>query len=283
MKTSSLVLTARSIFYATVMTCVGVVSSYSQVSLAPSALFIHARSGIGNLYVTNPSATPQEVNVEFVFGYPSADSTGNLTVDYRDTVAAQTYALNPYVKAYPRSFILQPKGQQTVRLQVRTKSSLKDAFLFTRVKVTSVEKSPEIGKKPTEGISAQVKFKFEQILPVFYTKGNLTTGLDVGDVATSVKDSKLTLVVDLERTGSAPFIGSAKAVLYSPAGTEEGRSEQTVSVYFNLKQKMEIDISKASRGAHKVVLTYETKRSDIAPEDLIQTQPITKDIPVNIE
>ena len=255
----------------------------AQVTVAPSILFIDSKSGIGNLYITNNSATPQEVSISFAFGYPDADSAGNATMNYNDTIAASTYALNPMVRAYPRSFLLSPKQEQTVRLQVRTKSSVKDAFFFSRVKVTSSQKTPDVEKKITDAVTTQINFKFDQVLPVFYRKGNVSTGLIVHDVSTTSKDKKLTIVADVERTGNAAFIGSMKAELYSAANEKVALSEATASIYFRMKNKIELDISKAAKGKHKLLLTFETKRSDVAVEDLLQAPTVTKEVTVNLE
>lgn len=255
----------------------------AQVTLAPSLLVIDSKSGVGSLYITNNSAAPQEVSVSFAFGYPDADSAGNIKMNYNDTLAARTYSLNPIIRAYPRAFLLAPQQQQTVRLQVRTKNAAKDAFYFTRVKVGSNQKSADIERKPTDSITAQINFKFDQILPVFYRKGNVSTGLTIHDVSTTIKDKKLTVVPDIERTGTAPFIGSVKAELYSAANERVAFSEATAAIYFRVKNKIELDLSKAGKGEHRLVLTFETKRSDVAKEDLLQAPPVTKQITVNVQ
>ncbi len=159
----------------------------AQVTVAPSMLFIDSRSGIGNLYITNNSASPQEVSISFAFGYPDADGAGNATMNYSDSIAAKTYSLNPMVRAYPRTFLLAAKQEQTVRLQVRNSAAAKGVFYFTRVKITSNQKSADIGKKLTDSVATQITFKFDQILPVFYRKGNVSTGLMIHDVSTTVK------------------------------------------------------------------------------------------------
>lgn len=256
---------------------------FAQVTVAPSIVFIDARTGIGNLYLSNKSSLPQEVNIGFVFGYPDADTSGIAIINYRDSVVARTYSLNAFIKAYPRSFLLNANQEQTVRLQVRTKSAAKDAFLFTRLRITSAQKSPEIAEKSSEAITTQINLKFEQILPVYFRKGNVTTGLRVHDVSTSIKEKKLTALIDVERTGTAPFIGSVKAVLYSGANVEVARFEQTASVFFRVRHKLEIDISKATSGQHRLVITFETKRSDVAPEDLLQAPSVTKEVTVNLQ
>jgi hypothetical protein len=255
----------------------------AQVTVAPAMIFIDSKSGIGNLYITNNSALPQEVSISFAFGYPDADSVGNAEMNYKDTTAARTYSLDPVVRAYPRNFLLNPKQEQTVRLQVRTKSSVKDACLFSRVKVTSAQKSPDIEKKVIEGITAQINFKFDQIIGVFYRKGNVSTGLTVHDVSTAIKDKKLTVIADVERTGTAPFIGSMKAELYSSANEKVALSESTASIFFRMKNKIDLDLSKIGNGPYRLVLTFETKRSDIAVEDLLQAPPMIKEVTVNLQ
>jgi len=255
----------------------------AQVTVAPSILFINSKSGVGTLYISNSSSDPQEVSIDFVFGYPDADSAGNARMNYRDTIAAGIYSLNPMLRAYPRSFLLNPKQQQTVRLQVRTKSSVKDAFFFSRVKVISGQKTPDIEKKPTDVVTTQINFKFDQIFPVFYRKGNVSTGLNVHNVTTAFKDNKLTVVADVERTGNAPYIGSMKAELISAAKEKVALGEATASIYFRMKNKLELDIPKTAKGKYKLLLTFETKRSDVAAEDMLQAPPITKEVNVNLQ
>jgi hypothetical protein len=254
----------------------------AQVTVAPAALFVDSKSGIGNLYITNNSTSDQEVSIEFVFGYPDADSLGNTIMNYKNVPPANAYSLNPFIRAYPRTFLLQTKKEQTVRLQIRTKGDAKDSFYFTRIKVTSSQKSPDVGTKTTEGVNAQINFRFEQILPVFYHKGNATTGLKIYDVSTSIKEKKLSILSDIERNGTAPFIGSMKAILYSPEKKEVAKFEGTVAIYFRMMQKVELDLANAAKGPHRLVLTYETQRSDIAVQDLLQAAPVTKEVIVNL-
>jgi len=255
----------------------------AQVTVAPSMLFVDAKNGIGNLYITNNSASPQEVSISFAFGFPDADSEGNATMNYSDTAAAKTYSLDPMVRAYPRSFLLSAKQEQTVRLQVRANNTAKDAFYFTRVKISSIQKSADVERKVTDSVTTRINFRFDQILPVFYRKGNLSTGLTIRDVSTAFKDKKLTIVADVERTGTSPFIGSVKAQLFSPANEEVALSEATVAIYFRMKNKLELDLSKAGKGEHRLVLTFETKRSDVAKEDLLQAPPVIKAVTVNLQ
>ncbi len=60
-------------------------------------------------------------------------------------------------------------------------------------------------------------------------------------------------------------------------------SEATVAIYFRMKNKIELDLAKVGSGQHRLVLTFETKRSDIAAEDLLQAPPATKEVTVNVQ
>jgi P pilus assembly chaperone PapD len=272
------------LFYLVIFTLLlGSETLLAQVTVAPVMLFIDSKSGIGNLYITNNSATPQELNINFVYGYPDADSAGNPKMNYSDTLSAGMYSLNPMIRAYPRSFILNGKQAQTIRLQVRTKGSVKDASYFSRVKVTSSQKAPEIEKKPAATVATQINFKFDQVFPVFYRKGNVTTGLVVHDVTTNTQENKLIVIADVERTGNTPYIGSMRAELISASNEKVALSEATASIYFRLKEKIELDVSKITKGKYRLLLTYETKRSDIAVEDLLQAPTVTKEVAVNLQ
>ena len=255
----------------------------AQVTVAPPMLFIDSKKGIGNLYITNNSASSQEVSISFAFGYPCSDSAGNGLMRYDDTAIAGDYSLNPYVKAYPRKFLLGPKQDQTVRLQVRLKKAPRDAFYFTRIKVTSNQQAPDVEKTIGDSITTRINFKFDQILPVFYRRGKVSTGLTIHDISTTSGGGKLTVVADVERTGGAPFIGCVRAELFSPDKKQVALSESTTAVYFRMKNRLELDISKAGNGEHRLVLTYETKRRDVAEKDLLQTKPVTKDVTVDLE
>ena len=79
----------------------------AQVSIAPTAVFIHDQTNVSSLYVNNNSRDAQEITVSFEFAYPGSDSEGNLTTVADDTLSAARFGLTEYVKAFPRQFVLQ--------------------------------------------------------------------------------------------------------------------------------------------------------------------------------
>jgi hypothetical protein len=254
----------------------------AQVSLAPSALFVDEKSGVANLYVSNRSETAQEIIVSFTFGYPGSDEKGNLVMQYDDAPAAETFGLDPYIRAFPRSFILEPNQQQTVRIQVRPSSTMKDGFYFTRVKVHSSPEVPVLAENANESINAQISFKFEQVTAVFYKKGKVETGLKVSDLELEQTEKELIVIPVLERLGNAPFIGTFIAKLMDSSGKVVSESQTSTTAYFDTKRRLSLNTENLQPGYYKLELNFITKRKDMASTDLIQAPDVIYTVDVEL-
>lgn len=255
----------------------------AQVSIAPSTVFISDQTNIGTVYVSNRSDEPQEVSIEFAFGYPASDENGNIVMVYDDQEAFQNHAINEWVRAFPRSFVLGPRQQQTVRFQVRPQPQAADGTYWTRVRILANPQTPDIDLAPDEdGIATRITFRFEQIIAAFYKKGNTTTGVNVSKVEVRHEDDRLTLLPQLQRTGNSPFIGSMIAKMYDASGNLVKERQTTTTAYFEEVRRIEIDTEGLEPGNYRVELTFETRRGDISPTDLVQAPPITEIIEVRI-
>jgi hypothetical protein len=254
-----------------------------QVAIAPSTVFISDATNVGTLYVSNRSDEAQEVTIEFAFGYPSSDEEGNLVMNYQDSAAFEKYALNDWVRAFPRSFVLGPRQQQTVRFQVRPRQGIDDGVYWTRVKVLANPQATEIDVTAEEGITTRITFRFEQIIAAFYKKGNTNTGLNVPRIDVRQQDGTLVLLPHLERTGNAPYIGSMTARLYDLDGNMVSERQSTTTAYFKEKRRLEMDISGLPAGDYRAELTFETRRADMSPTDLVQAPALTQSVSVTIK
>ncbi len=255
----------------------------AQVAIAPSALFINDQTNIGTLYISNRSDDPQEVSIDFVFGYPSSDEQGNTIVNYDDSLAYEKYAINEWIRVFPRSFVLGPRQQQTVRFQVRPQPQAEDGVYWTRARITANPQTPEIDMPATEeGITTRITFRFEQIIAAIYRKGSVTTGVNVNKVDVVHEDDLMILLPHLERTGNAPFIGSMRALLYDHAGNLVKERQSTTTAYFDVIRRIEINTSDLPPGNYRAELIFETRRSDISPTDLVQAPTITEVVEITI-
>ncbi|MFZ4522468.1 MAG: hypothetical protein ACOYNC_12235 [Bacteroidales bacterium] len=255
----------------------------AQLAISPPYVSVDGKSGVGNLYITNNSDKAQEVEISFAFGYPGSDAEGNMVMNYSDSVAFQQYAIDPIVRAFPRTFILQGKQQRTIRIQVKPTAGMKDGFYFTRAKILGKPQTAEVAKPVTDGISTKISYIFEQVIPAFYKRGKLTTGLKIENIAVSQKDSSLIIKAAIDRLGEAPFIGSMTAKLMDTKGKVIATTKVSTTAYFKVLRRFELGIGKVSPGSYKLEVIFETKRGDMAAGDLVQAQPIKESVAVVIK
>lgn len=257
----------------------------AQINLSPTFLMIDERTGISELYVHNGSNTPQEVSISFVFGYPSANAEGTTIMVYDDSLKQEQYGLNQHIRVFPQRFIINPQNTQTVILQVRPMRNRDDGVYFTRAVISSNMISKDIDRQTDDGINMQINYVLNQNIPVMYRKGNVYTGLSVNHLNTEISDGRLVVTKQLAPTGNAPFNGSVTAMLRCSSGHILATQHQTVVAYFDLTRKLSLQLpnDKLTKGEYSLMLTYETKRRDISPDQLVQAPAKTQEITIHLE
>jgi hypothetical protein len=255
---------------------------FGQVSIAPTTIFID-RNGIGSVFITNPGDTPQEINVSFVFGYPGNDDLGNLTMVYTDSIRSKIFGIDERLRAFPRTFILAPQQQQTVRLQVRPDRSLIAGTYFTRIKITSNAQTTDVEETAQNEVTTKVNFKFDQVIAAFQKVGMVATGLEFEDISALQSEGLLRVIPTFKTTGNSPFIGSVMATLKNAQNETIAEQGQTVALYFSGKRAVELKLPEnIAPGDYTVTLVYETRRGDIPSSDLVQSPPISKTILIKL-
>jgi hypothetical protein len=258
-------------------------SAYAQISIAPTSVFID-QNGIGSLFITNPGDTPQEVAVSSLFGYPGNDALGNLLMVYGDSFREKQFGMGDRLRAFPKTFILGPRQQQTVRLQVRPDRNLPAGTYFTRIKVTSNPQTTDVDQVTTEGVSTQVNFKFDQVIAAFQKVGDVQTGIEFGETTTEIKPGSIRVISDFTVTGNSPFLGSVTTSLRNAQNEIVGTQQQTTALYFSGKRAIELNLENPiPPGTYEIELVFETKRSDIPSSDLVQTEPIRKKLQLTVQ
>jgi hypothetical protein len=160
---------------------------------------------------------------------------------------------------------------------------MKDGFYFTRVKILAKPQTAEVAKTTTEGISTKISFNFEQVIPAFYKRGKVTTGLKIEKIDAVQQDSLLVIKASLQRLGEAPFIGSMIANLLNEKGKVVATAMSSTTAYFKVIRRLDLGIAKITPGTYKLELTFETKRGDMAATDLVQAQPVKQTVDVVIK
>jgi P pilus assembly chaperone PapD len=256
--------------------------AFGQISLAPTTLFIHDRTNVGELFVSNSSATPQEVNIRFIFGYPSSDSTGSIAMVYDDPSRMTESGLDSYIRVFPRRFVLGPGASQTVRVQALPMPGRGDGLFWTRAIVSSNQPAADVGLRDTTAIGAVFNYVLEQSIPIFYKKGKPTTGVDFVGLTQTRQDNDLSLMLNLRRDGTSPFLGTIHTDLIDASGNVV-RSASAVSFLYYLEwRKVNFDVEGLPSGTYTVSMRFETQRRDMAPTDLVQAPTQTHSVTITL-
>lgn len=255
----------------------------AQVSLAPTSLFIFEAGGIGELFVSNRSEVPQEVNVRFEFQFPTSDAAGNISMTTGTPELEAEWGLGEMVRVFPRRLVLQAGETQTLRVQVRPMRDRPDGMFFTRAIVSSNALQQDVGQQEAaEGIRTQINYILEQSIPVFYRKGSNTTGVDVERIEASRAEEGMNLLVHLQRTGNSPFMGTMGAQLFDMNGNQLAESSSSAFFYFDERRRMTLRHEDLPPGRYRVELWFETQRRDMASSNIVQAPRITHSTIVEI-
>lgn len=256
---------------------------YAQVSIAPTNLYIDGQQRFGTYLVVNSSTQDQEIAIEFLFGYSKTDLNGEREWVFSDTAMHNRYAISDHIRAFPQNFILPPGQRQVVRLRINAPDDLPDGTYWARIKTSSVPESPPVELSSNDGVAARVTMTVEQVTGLFYKKGNVSTGIEVENIRVEFpEDENLIILTDLKRTGNSPFLGSITTALLNRNGQIVGEQFVSTSIYFDGTHKQELGIKDLAPGEYTLRVHFETRRSDVSSDDLVQMEPVTATTTVTI-
>lgn len=258
-------------------------STVAQVTISPTAVFLDKNSKVGSFYVSNPANSAVEVRLTFEFAYPGTDENGQVFLNYEDEEAQERYSLEPHLRAFPTTFVLQPNQRQTIRLVGRIPQNFDDGMYWTRMRVSSNQLTPPIGEVADGQVSAQVSFQIDQVTAVLVQHGDANTGLDIHNSEARVEDNRLIVLTDVERVGNAPFLGSVRTRILNTNNEEVDSRRSSTSVYFRNNQRVEFDASNWPAGQYTVETTFESSRNDISSQHLLQIPEVSETTTVVIE
>ncbi|MDZ7807192.1 MAG: hypothetical protein U5K71_08750 [Gracilimonas sp.] len=257
--------------------------SIAQVTIAPTNLFIDSQSKFGTYMVINNSNTPQEVSIDFFFGYSQTDENGNrTTVEDTSNVAAE-HSIAKEIRAFPRNFVLSPNQRQIVRLRITPPNTLSDGVYWSRIKTSSTPQSPPIELSNDQSVTAQVGIVINQVTGLFYKNGDVSTGIEVEEIRTEISDEDiLAVLTDYNRTGNAPFLGTISVNLKDQNGKAVQSGFISTSLYFDGTQRQELNIEGVPSGEYTLEVRFESQRNDVSSRDIVQMEPVTATTTVTI-
>lgn len=263
------------------LTLITTCGAIAQVSIAPTSIFLDERLPFANLLVSNGSDTPQEISISFRFGYSDNDDEGNVVMYYDST--ANTASLTDNVNAFPRNFVLPPGERQTVRITATGIGDRPDGTYWTRASVLASPLSQAVEALSDGAVAARININFEQIIPLFYKKGEVTTGLRVNDVTFEENGDEGRFLFDLSREGNSPFLGNLTLRVMDQNGQSVIEQSANLTAYYDILRGVTVDISDMEPGDYSAEFLIQSQRRDISNSDIIQITPIQQTKSITIE
>jgi P pilus assembly chaperone PapD len=249
------------------------------VSVSPTALYIDSRTRTGVLTLYNPGTLPEEITVDFAYGYPQSDSAGNVSVATTREPAAGEPSAMAWMRAFPRRLLLQPGQRQVVRVLVEPPGDLADGEYWARVLISSRGGQPPI--EQTQGdVRLQLNVQTTLVMAANYRKGDLRTGVEVTAASAGRTADGVQLQVDLSRSGNAAFLGRMRAELLDARENVVATLYDDVAVYRTMRRRLTFAVPASAAGALTVRIHIDTEREDLPPGGALPAPPIDQRIPV---
>lgn len=253
------------------------------VLVAPHYVVLDHRTRSGALTLYNPGNEPVEITIGTLFGYPVTDSAGEFTLYTSDAPDSTQPSATGWIEAFPRRLTLGPKEQQIVRLLGRPPASLRDGEYWTRLVVTATGGHiPVTGIEDTTKIQVGLNLEVRTILPVFYRKGALQTGVAIRGVRTAVVQDSLEVRVQLEREGNAAFLGTLRGALVDSTGATLTRFSSPIAVYVGMEPRFTAPLPEGLAGTYRLRLELASEREDLTPEIILASPPASDTVDVRL-
>lgn len=248
----------------------------AQVTISPTMLFFE--NNFSSVMVINNAGTPQDIQIETLFGYPISDELGYITMAFDDDATENERSLTEIVRAFPRAFTLQPGQRQVVRLQARAPNTMPDGGYWTRLAVVATPQAADIAAVEEGGVGAQLNFVFRQVIAAVYKRGNATVEMNVDQVAFvyDAERSNRLLRYHIDMTGNAPFLGTISLRILNENGQVVHEDRSVTSVYVSGFRNFVLPEDRVPNGNYVVELNFEASRQDVPSA---QNFPMT---PVNV-
>jgi P pilus assembly chaperone PapD len=250
------------------------------VSVSPTALYIDSRTRTAVLTLYNPGSLPEEITIDFAYGYPQADSAGNVSVPTtREPAAGEPSAL-AWMRAFPRRLLLQPGQRQIVRVLVEPPADLADGEYWARILVSSRGGQPPIEQQQGD-VRLQLNVQTTLVMAANYRKGDVSTGVSIAAASARRTAEGVQLQVDLARGGNAAFLGRMRAELLDGAGNVLSTLNDDVAVYRTMRRRLTFAVPAGTNGPLSVRVRVNTEREDLPPGGALPAAPIDQRVPVS--
>jgi hypothetical protein len=245
------------------------------ILVAPHAVFIDHNTRTGHFTLANPSAVPEEVEVEVAFGYPATDSMGNPYVKLIETPDGDAPSAAAWIRAFPRRALIQPGQRQMVRLLATPPGELPDGEYWARIIVTS-RRATTVANAPDTSLRAGLTLELRTITSLMYRKGKVDTEVIIADLRPQVQHDSLVVWVDFDRRGNAAFLGTVRFDVSDQEGSVVQHWKTPVAVYYPHRRRFGLPLDSLAPGSYQVRVQVDTQRDDLPQQQILPAPPITR-------
>ncbi|MEQ9401212.1 MAG: hypothetical protein RJQ04_18750 [Longimicrobiales bacterium] len=257
-----------------------VASAYAAaVAVSPVALYIDSRTRTGTLTLFNPGSRPEEVQVDFAFGYPVSDEEGNVTVQVLEEAPAGEPSAVGWLRAFPRRMVLEPGQRQVMRVMITPPAGLEDGEYWARALVRGRGGQPPIEERQGD-VSVQIEVETVVVVAVNYRHGSVDTGLRVADARASQVGDTVRAFIDFERTGNAAYLGRVQGELLDASGRVLATAEEVLAVYRTIRRRLDLPVPAGAEGPLRVRYTMDTDRDDLPPGGPLPVDRVVHEVEV---
>lgn len=253
------------------------------VTVAPHALFLGDRNRVGEVVLINQGTRPEEIELEFRFGYPASDSNGNVRVDLIDDPGPDQPSAAGWLRAFPRRLRLEPGQRQNVRVQASPPADLPDGEYWSRMIVTSRTARDREAEQDSVAVQAGVAFVLRTITSVTYRKGPVETRVHLDSLSAEATADSLIAFVGLTRGGTGAFLGSVAFALVGNEGNVVHRWDpMPVAAYYRLLRRYAFPLDAVPPGLYELRVRVSTERQDLPSVHILPVDPIETGIAVEV-
>lgn len=256
-------------------------SLQAQVVITPYVVLIDNQNKFGTYTVLNQTNEEQEVSIDFQFGYPVSNDSGNVTMKFEETPSAGMNALNDWLKIFPKRFLIKPGEKQVVRMTVAPPANLPNGTYWTRM-ITSTQTKTTFSDT-AKNLSAKINFVLNQITTVIYKNKQFTNNISMGELSVNQDSSFVNFMTDVSVTGDQPFFGKFVYKVLNSSNAVVFEGEEYASVYFDMKRKYNVPLSDLPAGNYVLDVTISSDDNpDIPRSDNFPITPMQKSINFSI-
>ena len=245
------------------------------ILVAPHSIFIDHRSRGGFVELYNPEARPVEVELLTLYGYPVTNPQGQLELRVIEAPGPDDPSASAWIQVLPRRVLIPPLTKQTIRLLGRPPANTPDGEYWARLEIRAREgQVPVTGVDSTQGIQMRLNLEVRTIIPVYYRKGPVTSGLELGDVRATLEPDSIRVRLRLKRSGNAAYIGTVRGSLRDQNNREVRSFSTPIAVYYDIEPRFGLSRDGLPPGTYTLQVEVAPERTDIPPEQLLRSPPV---------